>query len=117
VLCDRVVTGTVTLRHVSLTGAALPNTKPLTRYLRPSGPTEIGGMYVAKQAVAVSFPGATPAKLELRIIGGALGDFGVFAIPYPAGTTFSVTLWGSRLVPASSIATMDGALLLPAACL
>jgi hypothetical protein len=98
----------VTLRHVSQTLTALTNAKPISRTLRPAYPNYMGGMYLAKQPVAVTFPSATPSTLHVRVIGGALGDFGVFAIPYPLGTTFTVTRWGSMRSPAASADLIDG---------
>ena len=92
-----------TMYHFDRTGPTTSSPRP---YSYPGSVNTIKMATLARRPVGLTFPSATPSSVTLRMTTGVVGDYVVFALPYPAGTTFTVTKWGGAMTPSTSVATL-----------
>ena len=89
-----------TMYHVNRVGTAdLPR-----QYSTAISNSTLRVTALSRRPIGLTFPAVTPSNVTLRIASGAIGDYVVYALPYPAGTTFVVTTQsGSIIAPAGSV--------------
>ena len=92
-----------TLYHIDRATGAAHSPRP---YSSASSSGTIGTAALARRPIGLTFPSSTPSSVTLRITASATGDYVVFALPYPVGSSFTVTKYGGALSPATSVATL-----------
>ena len=106
------VTGTsyATFHHVAMSPSASSSIDADRSMANTGSMSQWDASIRVNSAMAVSFSTfTTPPVLILLNTRAVFGEFVVFAIPYPVGTTFSVTRWSTVMPPASSVAALDAA--------
>ena len=76
-----------TMYHINRLNATLDTRRPYSSAISNS---TIRVTSLSRRPIGLTFPRSTPAAVTLRISSGSIGDYVVYALPYPAGTSFIV---------------------------